>query len=72
MSDKKLIRIGLIGTGLMGRIHTNGYKRVPDFFSEYEYQPVLQACCSRREEKAKAFAEQWGYASYETDWRSII
>lgn len=70
--NKKQIRVGLIGTGLMGRIHTNGYKRLADFFPEYEYVPVLQACCSRREPNAKAFAERWGYASYETDWRRII
>jgi predicted dehydrogenase len=72
MSNKKLIRIGLIGTGLMGRIHTNGYKRLADFFPEYEYRPVLQACCSRREENAKAFMERWNYASYETDWRKLL
>lgn len=72
MSDKKLIRIGLIGTGLMGRIHTNGYKRLTDFFPEYEYAPVLQACCSRNPERAQAFADQWGYKSIETDWRKII
>ncbi|WPR78003.1 Gfo/Idh/MocA family oxidoreductase [Algoriphagus sp. NG3] len=72
MMNKKHIRIGLIGTGLMGRIHTNGYKRVPDFFPEYEYVPVLQACCSRRKEKAQAFADQWGYKSVETDWRELL
>jgi predicted dehydrogenase len=72
MKEKKLIRIGLIGTGLMGRIHTNGYKRLMDFFPEYEYAPVLQACCSRNPERAQAFADQWGYKSIETDWRTII
>ncbi|MDI1321877.1 MAG: Gfo/Idh/MocA family oxidoreductase [Algoriphagus sp.] len=72
MKEKKLIRIGLIGTGLMGRIHTNGYKRLTDFFPEYEYAPVLQACCSRNPERAQAFADQWGYKSIETDWRKII
>ena len=72
MKEKKYIRIGLIGTGLMGRIHTNGYKRLADFFPEYEYNPILQACCSRREERAQAFAEQWGYQSIETDWRELI
>ena len=72
MSNKKLIRVGLIGTGLMGRIHTNGYKRLADFFPEYEYRPVLQACCSRREANAKAFMERWDYASYETDWRKLL
>jgi predicted dehydrogenase len=72
MSAKKEIRIGLIGCGLMGRTHTNGYKRLGDFFPEYEYRPVLQAACSRSEDKVKAFAEQWGYASYETDWRALV
>ncbi|NIJ55806.1 Gfo/Idh/MocA family protein [Dyadobacter arcticus] len=72
MAEKKLIRIALIGTGLMGRTHSNGYKRIGDFFPELEYRPVLQAVCSRNEEKVKAFAEQWGYASVETDWKKII
>ncbi|MEP7259400.1 MAG: Gfo/Idh/MocA family oxidoreductase [Flavitalea sp.] len=72
MAAKKELRIGLIGGGLMGRTHSNGYKRIGDFFPELQYRPVLQALCSRREEKAKAFAEQWGYASYETDWRKVI
>jgi predicted dehydrogenase len=72
MKEKKLIRIGLIGTGLMGRIHTNGDQRLTDFFPEYEYVPVLQACCSRNPERAQAFADQWGYKSIETDWRKII
>lgn len=72
MSTKKEIRIGLIGTGLMGRTHSNGYKRIGDFFPELEYRPVLKAVCSRNEEKVKAFAEQWGYESVETDWKKII
>ncbi|MCG6156150.1 Gfo/Idh/MocA family protein [Rubinisphaera margarita] len=69
---KKELRIGLVGYGFMGRTHTNGYKRVGDFFGELEYKPVLQAVCGRTEDKAKAFAEQWGYASYETDWKKLI
>jgi len=73
MSDnKKKLRIGLIGCGFMGRTHANGYNRVPNFFPELQYQPVLQAVCSRREEKVRAFADQWGFASYETDWRQLI
>lgn len=72
MSNKKEIRIALIGTGLMGRTHSNGYKRIGDFFPELEYRPILKAVCSRNEEKVRAFAEQWGYESIETDWRKII
>jgi predicted dehydrogenase len=72
MSNKKILRIGLIGTGFMGRTHSNGYNRVPNFFPDLAYTPVLKAVCSRNEESVKAFAEQWGYESYETDWRKLI
>lgn len=72
MSKKKELRIGLIGCGLMGRIHTNGYKRIGDFFPELEYRPVLKAVCSRSKDKVQEFADQWGYESTETDWKAII
>ena len=67
----KPLRIGLIGCGFMGRTHSNGYKRVNDFF-DLEYRPVLQAACARNEAAARAFAERWGYASVETDWRKLV
>ncbi len=72
MSKKKDLRIGLIGCGFMGRTHSNAYNRVPNFFPELEYQPVLKAVCSRSEEKVRAFAQQWGYQSVDTDWKKII
>jgi len=72
MSTKKTLNIGLIGGGFMGRTHSNGYRRVPNFFPNLEYTPVLKAVCFRNETKAKAFAAQWGYESVETDWRKMI
>jgi predicted dehydrogenase len=72
MSKKKELRIGLIGCGFMGRTHSNAYNRVPNFSPELAYKPVLQAVCSRSENKVRAFAEQWGYKSVETDWKKMI
>jgi predicted dehydrogenase len=72
MTKKKEIRIGLIGCGFMGRTHTNGYKRVGDFFPELEHRPVLHAVCARSKDRARNFAEQWGFESHETDWRTLI
>lgn len=69
---KKEINIGVIGCGFMGRTHSNGYKRVSNFFPELLYQPVLRAVCSRSRDKVEAFAQQWGYESYETDWKALI
>ena len=65
------LRIGMIGYGFMGRAHSNGYNRVKDFF-DLEYLPVLQAVAARDPDKAKAFADRWGYKRVETDWRKLV
>src|SRR3954471_14546852 len=67
----KDLRIGMIGYGFMGRAHSNGYRRVNNFF-DLEDRPVLQAVAARDQAKAKQFADKWGYASVETDWRKLI
>jgi predicted dehydrogenase len=67
----KTLNVGLIGYGFMGRAHSNAFRKVGNFFN-LEYQPVLKAACARDEEKVKAFAQNWGYESYETDWRKLL
>ena len=67
----KPLNIGMIGYGFMGRAHSNAYRQVSQFYKR-EYRPVLKACCGRDEAKIKAFAENWGYESYETDWKKLV
>ena len=33
---------------------------------------MLKAVCARNAERVKAFAENWGYQSVETDWRELV
>ena len=67
----KKLNIGLIGCGFMGRAHSNAWRKVWNFF-DVPFKPVLKAVCARREAEARAFADQWGYESIETDWRRLI
>jgi len=67
----KKLNIGLIGYGFMGRTHSNAFHQAPTFFN-LPYQPVLKTVCGRNEGAAKAFAQQWGYESSESDWRKLI
>lgn len=67
----KPLNIGMIGYGFMGRAHSNAYVQVKHFF-ETKYKPVLKAICARDEAKAKAFADQWGYESIETEWKKLV
>src|SRR6202789_2643142 len=71
MSTKKALNIGLVGCGFMGRPHSNAFARVNQFF-ELDTRPVLKAVCARTPASAKAFALNWGYESFETDWRDLV
>ena len=67
----KPLNVGMLGYGFMGRAHSNAYRKVNQFFPR-EYHPVLKACCARSEDTIREFARNWGYESYETDWRKVI
>ncbi len=71
MVAKKTLNIGMIGYGFMARTHSNAYRRVNNFF-DLAYQPVLKTVCGLVEAEAKAFAERWGYESWETDWHKVV
>jgi predicted dehydrogenase len=67
----KTLNVGLIGYGFMGRTHSNAFLQAPRFF-DLPYRPVLKAVAARNEERVKKFAANWGYESYETDWRTLV
>jgi predicted dehydrogenase len=67
----RTLNIGLVGYGFMGRTHSNAFHQAPRYF-ELPYKPVLKAVSARNEERVKKFAANWGYESYETDWRALV
>jgi myo-inositol 2-dehydrogenase/D-chiro-inositol 1-dehydrogenase len=67
----KNLNIGLIGYGFMGRTHSNAFLQAPRFF-DLPYRPVLKAVAARKEDRVRKFAENWGYESFDTDWRNLV
>ncbi len=67
----KQLNIGLVGYGFMGRTHSNAFLQAPRFF-DLPWRPVLKAVAARNEARVKAFAANWGYESYATDWRDLV
>ncbi len=67
----KPLNVGMIGYGFMARAHSNAHRMVNRFF-ELQRRPVLQAVCARDEARTRAFADTWGYASVETDWKKLV
>ena len=68
---KKALNIGMVGYGFMGRTHSNAFAQAPHFF-DLGYKPVLKTICARNADKARDFADQWGYESSVTDWRKLV
>jgi myo-inositol 2-dehydrogenase/D-chiro-inositol 1-dehydrogenase len=68
---KKILNIGMVGYGFMGRTHSNAFLQVGRFF-DLKYQPVLKAVCARNAARVETFAANWGYHSLETDWRRLV
>jgi predicted dehydrogenase len=68
---KKQLRVGMIGYGMMGLVHSRAYRALP-LHADTEIVPVLQAICGRDENRVRHAAEKMGWASYETDWRRLI
>jgi myo-inositol 2-dehydrogenase/D-chiro-inositol 1-dehydrogenase len=67
----KKINVGMVGYGFMGRTHSNAFLKAANFF-QMPFQPVLHTICARNEERAKAFAANWGFEKVETDWRRMV
>jgi predicted dehydrogenase len=68
---QRTLNIGMVGYGFMARAHSHAWSEVAQVFQP-SYRPVLKAVAARSKDKAKAFADQWGYERVETDWRKLI
>lgn len=69
---RRPLNVAVLGYGFMGKAHSNAYRKVRRFFPELDLQPRLRCLCARSEDKARTFAETWGYDSIETDWRRVV
>lgn len=65
------MKIGLIGTGSMGKTHAYAVKNIP-FFFDTDIKPEIVALCTRRPSKAKEFAEKYGISTYTTSEDDLI
>ncbi len=68
----KPLRVAVIGYGFMGKAHSSAYANVNHYFTDLPYTVERAVLCGRDGASAKAFADTWGFAAVETDWRAAI
>ena len=65
------LRIALIGTGFMGRMHTQAWRTAPHFFDlPLAPQPVLLV--GRRPDATAEAAARWEWPEHGVDWREAV
>lgn len=70
-SDKPQLKIGLIGTGFMGRTHVFGFAAAPRVF-DLPCDVVLHWVADRSDEFAAEAARRLGFANSSGDWKRLV
>jgi len=72
MAKKKVLNVGLIGCGFMGKAHSFGYRNVNEMWGP-PLQVVMKCIAGNEPQRVvKAAAETYGWEEYETDWRKLV
>ena len=70
-SEKPALRIGLIGTGFMGKTHVFGFASAQRVF-DLPYEIVLHTVADRTDDLALNAAGTLGFANGTGDWRAMV
>ncbi len=68
----KELRVGLIGYGFIGRVHTLAYQSIPIYYDPAPCKIRLAAVASGRERSCRKAIAQAGYQSWTTDWHELV
>ncbi|WP_087872773.1 Gfo/Idh/MocA family protein [Arthrobacter globiformis] len=71
MSDRRPLRVGMVGYAFMGAAHSHAWRTAPRFF-DLPLQPQLTAVAGRNADGVRAAADKLGWESVQTDWRRLI
>ena len=71
MMSKPKLRIGLIGSGFMGKAHAFGFASAPRVF-DLPFDLELRSLADITEQSAASAAAAFGFARSTADWRTLI
>ena len=65
------LRVAVIGTGFMGRMHAHAWRTAHRFF-DLPRTPALSVLVGTDVDRTADAAARWGFEGSDTDWRSVI
>src|SRR5437867_5229882 len=67
----KTLRIGMIGSGFMGKAHSNAWRQVPHFFP-LKAKLDMHTICGRDRARVESARGQLGWQYAATDWHEVV
>ncbi len=64
--------VAMIGSGLMAKSHTMGYRNVEAVYGSTPFRPRFSVLADAKEDLARAGAESLGYERWTTDWHEAV
>ncbi|MCK4591131.1 MAG: Gfo/Idh/MocA family oxidoreductase, partial [Candidatus Latescibacteria bacterium] len=68
----KTLRVGLIGYGFIGRVHTAAYQGIPIYYDPPPCKIKLAGVAFGHKESCRKAVAQAGYEFWTTDWRELV
>ena len=64
--------VAMIGSGLMAKSHTMGYRNVESVYGKTPFRPHFAILADAKEDLARSGAESLGYDRWTIDWREAV
>jgi predicted dehydrogenase len=68
---KTKLNIAMIGSGFMGKAHSNAFCQVSHFF-DIPFDIRRKVICARDQTRLESMAARWGWEEVATDWRDVV
>ncbi|HZQ69195.1 MAG TPA: Gfo/Idh/MocA family oxidoreductase [Terriglobales bacterium] len=68
---KTKLSVAMIGSGFMGKAHSNAFHQVGHFF-DLEYEVERKLICGRNQARLDEMATRWGWQETASDWQEAI
>src|SRR6185369_695609 len=67
----KRLRVAMIGSGFMGKAHSNAFRQFGHFF-DLDYEVELKVICGRNQSRLDEMSRRWGWQETATDWQQVV
>jgi len=70
--NKEEIKIGLLGYGFMGKVHSHAYRTIRHRYNDLKFEPKLYAIAGIGNKLTELAAKQYTFEKWTTEWKEVV